>query len=92
MNCQFAILHAAESQASKVEAEVKVEAYRACTLTGNSELFLACCSIGKMNSTLNNEIPIAIMSAAESQRARLRLRLRLRHTGRVRSQGTASCS
>jgi hypothetical protein len=61
-----------------------------CTLGGNSELFLANCSIGKMNSNLKKERPIAEMRAAESQRARLRLRLR--HVGLVRLEGTASCS
>jgi hypothetical protein len=38
----------------KAEVELKVKASGTCTLGGNSELFLANCSIGKMNSTLKN--------------------------------------
>jgi hypothetical protein len=55
--------------ACKVEVEVEVEAKASCTLGGNSELFLANCSIGSMNSALKNELPIAILCVAESQLA-----------------------
>jgi hypothetical protein len=53
----------------KVEVEVKVKACGTCTLGGNSKLFYASCSIGSMNSTLKNEISIAVLFAARSQRA-----------------------